>query len=175
MAKPIKGKALTLAEIADFFGVSIPTVNAWIRSGCPYVSKGSKGVAWSLDSAAVAAWLKDKAVTDATGQSQADEAELKRRKLAAETTKAELELAKAKGELAPLSQVERVVAKAFAEVRAGMRNLPQRTVSMLIGETDERRFKTVLMGEIDEVLKSLNAASLLEAYDDEADEDDGEE
>lgn len=174
MAKPIKGKALTLAELADFFGVSIPTVNAWIRNGCPFVTKGGKGRAWEFDSAAVATWLKDKAVTDATGQSQADEAELKRRKLEAETTKAELELAKAKGELAPLDQVERMVAKAFAEVRAGMRNLPQRTVSMLIGETDERRFKTKMMAEIDEVLKSLDAASLLDGYDDEATSDEEE-
>lgn len=52
-----------------------------------------------------------------------------------------------------------------------MRNLPQRTVSMLIGETDERRFKSVLMGEIDEVLKSLNAVSLLDGYDEESDGD----
>ena len=63
------------------------------------------------------------------------------------------------------------MARAFAEVRAGMRNLPQRTVSMLIGETDERRFKSVMMGEIDEVLKSLVTASLLDGYDEESDGD----
>ena len=80
-------------------------------------------------------------------------------------------LAKAKGEVAPLDQVERAVALAFAEVRAGMRNLPQRTVSMLIGETDERRFKSVMMAEIDEVLKSLVTASLLDGYDEGGDGD----
>lgn len=174
MAKTIKGRGLTLAEIADFFGVSIPTVSGWVRNGCPYITKGDKGRAWEFDSAAVATWIKDKAVTDATGESQASDKELDRRKRLAATELAELELAKAKGELAPLDQVERMVAKAFAEVRAGMRNIPQRTVSMLIGETDERLFKTKMMAEIDEVLKSLDSASLLDGYDDEADSDEEE-
>lgn len=68
---------------------------------------------------------------------------------------AALELAKKEGEVTTVDQVEKMVTKAFAEVRAGMRNLPGRTVSLLIGETDERRFKQVLMEEIDAVLVSL--------------------
>lgn len=171
MEKTIKGKVVNRTGLAEFFGVAPPTVDGWRRNGCPFVTLGGRGKEWEFDTAAVATWLRDKAVTDATGETLADESELKRRKLAAETEKAELELAKVKGEVAPLDQVERAVAKAFAEVRAGMRNLPQRTVSMLIGETDERRLKSVLMGEIDEVLKSLNAVSLLDGYDEESDGD----
>lgn len=68
---------------------------------------------------------------------------------------AALDLAKKEAQVTTIDQVERMVTKAFAEVRAGIRNLPGRTVSLLIGETDERRFKRVLLEEIDAVLVSL--------------------
>lgn len=151
--------------------MALPTVDMWRKDGCPVVTMGGRGKEWEFDTAEVATWLRERDVRAATGDKVTDKDELQRRKLAAETEKAELELAKAKGEVAPLDQVERAVARAFAEVRAGMRNLPQRTVSMLIGETDERRFKSVMMGEIDEVLKSLVTASLLDGYDEGGDGD----
>lgn len=80
----------------------------------------------------------------------------------------ELELARARELVAPLDQVERMVSRAFAQVRTGFLNLPGRTVAMLIGETDERRFKAVLKGEIDQILVALSSATLV-------DEDDSEE
>lgn len=171
MAKVIKGRTVNRTGLAEVFGVAMPTVDMWRKDGCPVVTMGGRGKEWEFDTAAVANWLRERDVLAATGDKVTDKDELQRRKLAAETEKAELELAKVKGEVAPLDQVERAVSKAFAEVRAGIRNLPQRTVSMLIGETDERRFKSVLMGEIDEVLKSLIAVSLLDGYDEEGDGD----
>lgn len=174
MAKTIKGRTVNRSGLAEVFGVALPTVDRWRKDGCPVVTVGGRTREWEFDTAAVANWLRERDVIAATGDKVTDKDELQRRKLSAETEKAELELAKVKGEVAPLDQVERAVAKAFAEVRAGMRNLPQRTVSMLIGETDERRFKTVMMGEIDEVLKSLNAVSLLDGYDEDGESDEEE-
>lgn len=171
MAKVIKGRTVNRTGLAEVFGVAMPTVDMWRKDGCPVVTTGGRGKEWEFDTAAVASWLRERDVLAATGDKVTDKDELQRRRLVADTEKAELELAKVKGEVAPLDQVERAMAKAFAEVRAGMRNLPQRTVSMLIGETDERRFKSVLMGEIDEVLKSLNAVSLLDGYDEDSDGD----
>lgn len=171
MAKTIKGRTVNRTGLAEVFGVALPTVDMWRKDGCPVVSIGGRGKEWEFDTAEVATWLRERDVRAATGDRATDKDELQRRRLVAETEKAELELAKAKGEVAPLNQVERAVARAFAEVRAGMRNLPQRTVSMLIGETDERRFKTVMMAEIDEVLKSLVAASLLDGYEEGGDGD----
>lgn len=175
MEKTIKGQSANRTDLARFFGVALPTVDGWIRSGCPCVKKGGKGRQWEFDTAAVAEWLRDKAVNDATGDTQADERELARRAKQANTELAELELAKAKGLVAPLDQVERMMARAFAEVRAGMRNLPGRCVSQLIGETDERRFKRVMMGEIDQVLETLANADLTDGYTEGDDDDDSEE
>jgi hypothetical protein len=49
------------AELADFFSVSLPTVDSWIRKGCPYEQKGSHGKPWVFDLAAVAKWRERKA------------------------------------------------------------------------------------------------------------------
>jgi phage terminase Nu1 subunit (DNA packaging protein) len=83
---------------------------------------------------------------------------------------AELTLAKEQGQVTTVAQVERMTTKAFAEVRAGMRNLPSRTVSLLIGETDERRYKRVMLEEIDQILEVLAKTDLL-SVDDEDDAD----
>lgn len=117
-------------------------------------------------------YLKDRSVgggRDGAIDYHAEKARLT--KLQADT--AELGLAKEQGLVTTVDQVERMVTKAFAEVRAGMRNLPGRSVSLLIGETDERRFKRVLMQEIDQVLETLATIDLT-AGDADADDDEGE-
>jgi len=100
-----------------------------------------------------------------------DANELRLRHLAAQTSLAELELARAKGEVAPVDQMQRAMASAFAEVRANMRNVPARAVLMLIGETDKVRFKKVLMAEIDKALAALAEADLVDEGEIDPDED----
>ena len=163
-----KGKEVTRAGLAEVFGVALPTVDGWIRDGCPYEERGGRGKEWRFNTAKVGKWLRDRAVEHATGENQTDEAELRRRKLAAETALAELNLAKARSLVADITQAERMVARAFAGVAANMRNLPSRAVPQLIGETDERRFKSVLLAEIDQILE-VTANTDLAGEDEEAD------
>jgi hypothetical protein len=44
------------AEVAAEFDVSLPTVDDWIRRGCPMISKGDKGRAAEFSLSAVRAW-----------------------------------------------------------------------------------------------------------------------
>ena len=44
------------AQCAAFFGISLPTVETWIRQGMPVAQKGSRGVSWVIDLADVARW-----------------------------------------------------------------------------------------------------------------------
>ena len=37
------------AELAEWFGVSVATVDAWLRRGAPYIQKGGPGKGWVLD------------------------------------------------------------------------------------------------------------------------------
>lgn len=167
-----KGQAVTRAGLADVFGVALPTVDGWVRQGVPYVQRGGRGKEWRFDTADVSQWLRDKAVTDATGETQTDDAELRRRKLQAETAKAELELAKACGDVATIKDFERAQAAAFAQIRANVMNVAQRVVIQLLGETDEAIFKAKLRAELTLALEAAAEADLVIGDDDDESEDD---
>ncbi|KXB15705.1 DNA-packaging protein, partial [Xylella fastidiosa] len=142
-----QGKQVNRAGLSEIFGVALPTVDQWARNGCPVVKRGGRGREWAFDTAVVARWLRDKAAEEAAGEAVADIEEWKRRKIAAEAQREELHLADAKKQVAPLEQVEKTLARVFAEVRANLRTIPGRTVALLLGETDERRYKRVLLQE----------------------------
>lgn len=159
MARPNKsatqrGSEVNKQALADLLGVSTPTIDQWVRAGCPIVQRGAKGVAAIFNTADVSRWRIDKAAEDAGGGAKADESELKLRKLAAEAGKAELELAKARGEVAPVADFERATSAMMASIRANMRNVPGRSVLQLLGCTDEKEFKRILMAEIDLALSA---------------------
>lgn len=44
------------AETAEWFDVSLATLDAWIRRGMPVVVRGHKGQQWEIDLLAVAIW-----------------------------------------------------------------------------------------------------------------------
>lgn len=165
------------AELAEFFGVALTTVDAWVRLGCPFDQKGSPGREWRFDTAAVVRWREDRARAEAGGQEAQDDAALRRRKQAAETRLVELELAKAMGEVGSIEVMERVWSRLLVEFQSAMRGaFVMRCTTQLLGETDERTFKRVLLGEVDSCLTNLSRMELNEDdfADDEADELDRE-
>jgi len=48
-----KGQELKVngKQLADVFGVSLPTVDAWVRQGCPSDQQGGRGREWVFDTA----------------------------------------------------------------------------------------------------------------------------
>ena len=58
-------RTVNKAEAAAWFEVSVPTVDAWLRRGCPYVQRGDKGKSWQLDLLEVARWYLGGQPTDA--------------------------------------------------------------------------------------------------------------
>lgn len=67
----------------------------------------------------------------------------------------EVEAARARGEVAEIEYIQRVWASICAESRIRFRNIPARVVSVLVGETNERKIKDVLLSEIDQVLEGM--------------------
>jgi phage terminase Nu1 subunit (DNA packaging protein) len=67
----------------------------------------------------------------------------------------EIEVAKARGEVARVQDFERVQAHTAMLVRTNMLNIPSRAVLRLMGETDETRFKRALR---EEIVAALHAA-----------------
>lgn len=165
------GQPANRTQLAEIFGVSMPTVDGWVRNGCPVVQRGGRGVEWQFATGDIARWLRDRAVQDATGDTQADEAEIERRTKRAKMLQAELELAKARSEVAPVREFERVQAARYAVIRQNMMNVPSRAVLQLLGCTDEAEFKDKLRKELALALETAANAGLDLAEDDDEQDD----
>jgi phage terminase Nu1 subunit (DNA packaging protein) len=148
-----------LAQLANIFGVHRQTVRAWVRRGCPFIHDADQtnGRDWLFDTAAVAAWRVDRAVEDAVGGTQdASEAELRRRKLAAETVVAELAAAKARGELGSIDEFEDQVRNAAIEIRTRLMQMVARVAPMVVGLDSQRKVKDILEKDIRESLEAIS-------------------
>ncbi|WP_052954873.1 terminase small subunit [Microvirga vignae] len=66
----VTGRLVNRADLAALWGTSLPTIDAWVRQGCPFVKRGSKGKEWQFDTAAVAEWRISRAVEDALSDVQ---------------------------------------------------------------------------------------------------------
>lgn len=89
------------------------------------------------------------------------------RKTRADADLGELELAKARTEVAPLSEIGRAWERYTAQIRARMMQIPQRAVVQLVGERDEARIKAVLTNEIRLALTAASEPEITEADLDE--------
>ena len=140
------------ADVAEWFEVSLPTVDAWIRRGCPVVQRGSRGVPWVFDILEVARWRFG-------GGEVAGEDDIDPRKLPPKERKdwiqSEREWHKhllERREVLPKAEIRQVVSTAFAAFAQDARAIPDHM---------ERRYGippdlTVTIGEsIDSALDSM--------------------
>lgn len=154
-------------------GVSLPTVDKWQREGCPVEGAGGRGRAFKFNLPDVLQWWQDRErENNSLSIEKATEAELRRRKLAAETGEAELKFAKAKGEVALIEEFQRAQQNVMGLIRANIMNVPARAVLQLLGETDESIFKRKLRAELALALKQAAEADVSEDFDEEFDEED---
>lgn len=171
-----RGDILNRAEMAHHLGIGAPTLDDWVRRGCPVVQRGGRGRPWQFNSADVRDWRDDDIRRAAARVEESSADELKRRKLQAETERVELDLARAKAEVVEVRQFERALEKAFGEVRTSLRAaLPERAVRRLLCEGDETRFKETLLEEVDQALAALADATLIHESDVAADDERGDQ
>lgn len=143
-------------ELAEILGVSLPTINNKVRAGMPYIQKGARGKEWIFETEDVLAWEKEQAVQNVIGDADlADQDELKRRKLAAETTVAELEAAQAKREAVLVEDVVRIVTADYMRIRQALLQIPARVAPVVIGMDDVKEIKGYLDNEVRHVLEQL--------------------
>lgn len=151
-------------QLAQYFGVSRQTVHVWLKEGMPLKKRGAPGRAHQFETSEVIRWYKDKAVKAATADGDSDLMnieEAKRRKIAAEAGIVEINLAKARGEVVPLEEVERELANKFAQFRSRIRKVPERCVLRVIGEKNQSKIKSEILDEIDQCLEELSLEDLL--------------
>lgn len=158
---------LNRADLAAHMGVSLVTVDTWRKEGMPVFERGGPGKQWVFDLPAIVKWYGERKANQAAGEAPTDLTDIEKRTATAKMLKAELELAKARSEVAPIRDFERAQSAVFAEIRSNVMNVPQRVVIQLLGETNEQQFKAVLRTELTLALKAAADAQLtLEAPDD---------
>jgi len=168
MTSKQKGNIVSLVRLSGFFGVHRNTVSSWVKKGCPYIQKAdrSRGQEWKFSTAEVAQWRTDQAVHDLIGDTASvDKEELQTRKLAAETTIAEIEAATRRGEVADLVEIEKQWTNTMIELRSRLRQLPARVAPQILGVKNLGEIKEVLLDEVDETLTTLAYQ-----FDDESEE-----
>jgi len=169
MKNSVKGLSLNRADLGKFFGVALTTVDAWVREGCPYVKRAKgKGQQWEFDSAAVAEWLQDRAVTNKVGDiANIDIDEAKKRKMAAEASIAEINLRKLQGELVEFTEIEKAGIDSYSACRARLLNISPKVADRLTLISDAIEIKAILDREIYQALEELGHYEVAE--------DDGEQ
>ena len=150
----MKGQIVNFVDLVALWGISRNTLYSCLRKGCPFIKKAdrSRGIQWELNTADVAQWRLDQAVQDVIAEtSNATEDELRRRKLAAETVLAELQTAKARGEVGSLDEFERQVTSAAIEIRTRLQQMAGRVAPMIVG-LKISEVKRILRDEVDQAL-----------------------
>lgn len=155
-----RGRALNRAELADYTGRSLPTIDAWVRAGCPYKGRGSKGKEWIFNSAAVLDWLEARAAARTTvgiPKGDLDPAQERARKDRALAEQTEMRNAERRGELVNIEEVGVVVEREFSVVRERSLSITGR----LNGKLSPEQLRWV-EDEIREALSDLSAGEDIE-------------
>ena len=144
-------------ELAEILGVSLPTITSKVSKGMPFEQRGGRGREWTFDTAAVFEWEKEQAIINATGDlSSVTDDELKRRKLAAETTIVELEAGKKRGDLIPREEIEKMLANLALGTKARLLLVPRRCAPLLTCLSDEQEIRKIIEAEQREALTDLS-------------------
>jgi phage terminase Nu1 subunit (DNA packaging protein) len=155
-AKP--GQTTNKDGLAALLGVSSTVVDGYIRAGCPYVTKGSKGVEWKFDTAEVFRWVREfdrrgKKPTADPGKDGANKARERNAMASAELK--EFELAKARGEYIHISEVGGIAADELAIVRSRLTAMSGRLAQTLSRVTDPARIEALIKVEVNEALQEI--------------------
>jgi len=175
MAKQLaKGRLVNRSDLAEFFGVSLPTVTSWVKRGCPYVQAGGKGREWRFNTHEVAEWREQQAYANAVGSSSDwDLEEARRRREAAEAALKEMELAKARGEVVEIEAVADIVGDDYSRVRARLLSIPPKCAPLAIRAESVMEIREILDDGIRAALDELSS-SVAQEFADEDSPDAGE-
>jgi len=141
------------ADLAALFGVTPRHVRGLAQDG-KFAKIGRN--TYNLGDA-LRGFLESKKTSDSAAKRLIEE---RARKLSADADLAELNLAKARAEVAPIAEFERVQGQLYSLVQANMLNVPSRVSMQIVGSTDEAHIKAVLRDEIISALKQAADAEL---------------
>lgn len=130
----VKGQVVNKAGLGRVVGVTLKTVDDWVRRGIPVLSRGTNGQQWRIDTAAAIEWIVAQRVALARSQGAAPSAsgadldlnEQRARESKERADKYALENAKARRELIPIEDVIDHWGKMISAAKRQMRGVPVR-------------------------------------------------
>ena len=139
---------VTEAQLGSLVGRSDRTIRRWVKAGrLQHVAPGRLRLVDALP--AVVALIEE--------ASDGSELQAERlRKLRAEASMAELDLARQRGLVAPVQQFADAQFRFAGMVQHGMMQLPQRLAIRLLNESDETQFKAAVKEEVTTVLTNAS-------------------
>lgn len=153
--KPKAPKTVNRAALAELFGVSLPTVDAWRRRGVPQVEAGRGQIGFIPRD--VVAWLLDRErEQSAKHELEISLVELERRRALADTELAELRLARERAEVTPNDIAVGLIAAEYEAVRAKIQAIPGRYASSLARLKTSPKTKAALREIAIEILSELS-------------------
>ncbi len=160
---PGPSRVLNRAELAAFHGVSLPAVDAWIKSGCPAVGHGSRGKSYKFDSAAVIAWRIARERNDAVAGVGASEGtmtreEADRRRSIASMKLAEIEADTAHGGVVLRADVEADVTSFCGVLHTGLGSASNRIAGRATSMTNASEIEDLCRAELNRAFQSAKAA-----------------
>lgn len=109
------------ADAAQFFDISLPTLEKWIRDGMPIVQRGARGVSWIIDLRAAAQWRYEARLP--SGEIDPETLSPMERKSWYDGEKSRRDLQVRDSELIPIGDVERNIGTSFAAVSQSIQGL----------------------------------------------------
>lgn len=149
------GRLVSKLTVAEAFGVSLPTVEKYLRNGMPVAQIGGRGVKWQFDLTQVIRWKIAEAVREARGKTSTVD-ESRKRKLSAEAALAELDLATRRGDAVSLNDTAAAWEGMAVAFRNKMLGLPAKLAPVLVAETDLATARGTLEREVHEALEELS-------------------
>lgn len=137
-------------ELADFLGISGPTLDSHVRRGMP----GAKvGKSWEFDTVKVVAWLIKQA-TKGSGPDKKAEVEL--RIAVADAELKEYKVAEQRETMIRIEDVTPIFEEQAAIIKSKVSALPARVAQRLAVETDPAVVLRLLKAEVAEVLEDIS-------------------
>lgn len=163
---------LNRGEMADVLGKEPGTLDRWTREGAPVLDRPGQGRAAKFDSAAVINWAIAREVERALERAEAGAAaedleEWRTRKMAAQAQLAEIEVARARGELVLADEIGRAMHDLITGGREYVRRVaPGRIARRVVGETDEGTIRRAAQEEIELGLTDWSEKAAIDAVAD---------
>ena len=147
------GRSVNRAGLASVFAVSLPTIDAWVRKGCPVVERGGTGREWQFDTAAVIEWRTAKAVEDAVAGMGGDKSSVTKdqadtRRAIALAIKAEVEADEALKAVVYRQEVETDILAFCQALRIGLGNASAKIAGRATSMTNAAEIEDLCHGEL---------------------------